>query len=228
MCDLMIKLIVFDLWQTLIPASIDFVHLHSLLSESEISVPEFISRYEKAVQLKKYKNFEELRKDFLKEFNQEDNELLESEFYEIYLNRFDKINFYPETKATLQKLKKQGYQLALLSNNESTHAKQIEDKLLFRDYFDFLCYSFEVGAIKPDKKMFLTVLNKLNVKPNEAIMVGDSLGSDVGGSASVGMHNCLIERKFSDKRFAPNIKPEFKITSLDELFKVLSDLNGSK
>ena len=221
----MIKLVIFDLWKTLIPATVDFVHLFSLLKEMKMERHEFIRRYEDAVQKKKYNTFEELKKDFFDYFKEYDNELLEQEMYELYNNRFDKIYFYPEVKKTLTKLKKQGYSLALMSNTESLRQKDLEEKLKLKEYFDFLGYSFEIGAIKPDKRTFETVLSHFDVTLDEVIMVGDSIRSDIGGAQSVGIHNCLVERSNIDKKYHPTIKPEFKITKLDNIFRVLGVLN---
>jgi len=220
----MIKLVIFDLWRTLIPATIDFTHLFSLIKQTDLSVSEFVRQYEDAVQKKNYASFEELHKDFLDYFKQEKTEILEQELYEIYFNRFDKIYYYPEVEKTLKKLKKEGYNLALLSNTESLRQKDLEEKLKLKEYFDFLGYSFEIGAIKPDKKMFNAVLSHFNVNPTDAIMVGDSLRSDVGGSQALRMHNCQIERDDMEKKFHPTIKPEFKITKLDEIFKILGEI----
>ena len=221
----MIKLVIFDLWRTLIPATIDFTHLFSLLKEMKMEPHEFVVEYEAAVQKKRYDNFEELRKDFFKYFKQYDNDLLEQELYEIYHNRFDKIYYYPEVEATLKKLKKEGYKLALMSNTESLRQKDLEKRLKLKEYFDFLGYSFEIGVIKPDKKTFKTVLSHFDFPPSEVLMVGDSLRSDIGGAQSMKLHNCLVEHDNIDKKYHPSIKPEFKITKLDELFKVLGVLN---
>ena len=224
----MIKLIIFDLWRTLIPATIDFVHLFSLIKQTSLTVPEFVHEYEEAVQKKKYKNFEELHADFLNHFKQEKTEILEQELYEIYYNRFDKIYFYPEVEKTLIKLKKEGYKIALMSNTESLRQKEMEEKLKFKEYFDYLGYSFEIGEIKPHPKTFKTVLSHFNLDPKETLMVGDSLRSDIGGSQEMRMHNCQIERDHMEKKFHPSIKPEFKITKLDEIFNVLGELDASK
>lgn len=221
----MIKLVVFDLWQTLIPATIDFVHLSSLLKKEKLTLSEFIPRYENAVQLKKYKKFEDLRKDFFKEFKEYDNKLLEEELYEIYFNRIDHIHFYPEVIKVLEKLRKDGYKLALLSNTENLLTEVLEDKLKLRSYFDLVVMSYETGAIKPDKKCFEYVLKKMKTNSSEALMVGDSLRSDIIGSKNVGMHNCLINRVgyVIDTAVA---KPEFEVKSLTELSRVLGVLNA--
>jgi len=220
----MIKVIVFDLWETLIPASIDFVHVASIARHEHISLEDFIVRYEKAVQLKKYKDFEALRKDFFKAFKQEDKEDLERELYEVFLNRFDKIHFYPQVESTLSKLKSKGYKLALLSNTESIHAEEIKKRLHFENYFDFIGFSFELHALKPAPKTFNAVLKKLKVKPSEALMIGNSLHSDIAGSKAVGMHSCWINRNERSPD-ARGVKPEFEIPSLNEIFKILGALN---
>ncbi|MCX6801407.1 MAG: HAD family hydrolase [Candidatus Diapherotrites archaeon] len=220
----MIKVVIFDLWNTLIPPTIDFVHLRFLLKKGSFDIDDFILRYERAVQLKKYGSFEELRRDFFVEFGEADNVLLEEALYEIYFNRFDKIYYFPDVENALKKIKKQGYKLALLSNTESFNMKEVEEKLHLKDYFDLLAYSFVVGDLKPSTKNFEFVMNHFGVKPNECLMVGDTPASDAGGAGAVGMHNCIIERKVriqSDH----GIKAEFRIKSLDEIFRILGELN---
>jgi len=218
----MIKAIVFDFWNTLALTTIDFVHLSALAKNEKLTLGDFIEKYELATHLKKYKNFEELRDDFLKAFKQYDNELLEKELYEVYFNRFDKIYFFPEVEKVLTKLKAQGYKLALLTNTESLHAEEIRKMLHLDDYFDVFAYSFDVRAVKPDPKAFEFALKKLKVKPSEAMMVGDSLRSDMAGSKAVGMHNCWINRKGKAKAFdLAKVKPEFEMDTLEDIFKVL-------
>ena len=221
----MIKAVVFDLWNTLIPTTIDFVHLSALAKHEHLSLPEFIGRYEQATHLKKYKNFKELRDDFFAAFKQFDNSLLEQELYEVYFNRFDKIYLFPDVEKTLSKLKAEGYRLALLSNTESLNMDKMVERLGFGNYFDVFAFSYEVKAIKPDPKAFKAALKMLKVKPNEALMVGDSLRSDMMGSKAVGMHNCLINRKGKVFDLA-DIRPDFEIKSLDEVFRVLGVLNA--
>jgi len=220
-----IKAVVFDFWRTLVPATIDFVHLESLLKKSNSNLDKFIPKYEGAVQLKKYSSFDQLRKDFFGAFKEENNNVLEQELYEIYVNRFDKINFFPDVVPCLSKLRSQGYKLGLLSNMESLGAKEAEEKLRLKEYFDALCYSYEIGVLKPDKKAFLYALKKLGVKPSEALMVGDSLRSDIAGAQGTGMHTCWLNRtgKIIDAAYA---KPEFEITSLDYIYRVLGVLNA--
>ena len=223
----MIKAVVFDLWRTLIPATVDFVHLSSLLKKQNLTLQEFTPRYEKATQLRKHRDFLDLRADFFKEFKEEDNEFLEQELYEVYTNRIDKIRFFSEVPKVLKKLRVDGYKVALLSNTEDLIAPVLEKNIKLSSYFDVFGVSYEIGALKPEKKAFEYVLKRLKVKPSEALMVGDSLRSDILGSKNAGMHNCLINRTGSIVDNA-NVKPEFTVKSLKELNKVLGVLNARK
>jgi len=220
----MIKVIIFDLWNTLIPTTINWPYLFSLVQKQNVCFDDYTSRYERATQLKEYKNFEELRKDFLKEFGP-DSKILEAELYEVFTHRLDNISFFPGVVSVLKKLRKSGYKLALLSNTENIAFDKIEKKLHISKYFDFLGLSYKIKAIKPDKKMFNSVLRNFDISPSEAIMIGDSLRSDIIGAKSVGMHNAWINRKGKSFDLAKTT-PEFELNTLKDIIKVVGELNG--
>lgn len=54
-------------------------------------------------------------------------------------------------------------------------------------YVDALVTSEEAGAEKPDARMFRLILDKLNVTPEEALFIGDSLEKDVLGARRTGI-----------------------------------------
>jgi 2-haloalkanoic acid dehalogenase type II len=223
----MIKVVAFDLWNTLIATTIDFPHLISLAKKDNLSLGEFIGKYENATHKKSFDSFEELKNAFFKEFNQTNNVLLEKELYEVYTNRIDKIIFFSDVKENLIKLKKQGYVLVLVSNVENLAFIEVNKVLNLEKYFNHFCLSYEVGAIKPDKRMFDCALKKTKVLPSEVIMVGDSLRSDIVGAQNSKMHNCWINRPKKSYDLA-KITPEFEIKTLDDIYSVLSELNGTK
>lgn len=224
-CDFVIKVIVFDLWNTLVPATIDWPHLISLTKKEHMNLGEFIGKYESATQTKRIDSYDDLRKSFFAAFDQFDNLLLEQELYEVFINRLDKIGFFPDVEHNLIKLKSQGYKLALLSNTENIAFEKVKEKTNLEKYFDFFCLSCDVGTIKPDKKMYDCVLKKGHVLPKEALMVGDSLRSDITGAQNSKMHACWLNRPKKSFDLA-NIKAEFEINTLDDIYRVLGVLNG--
>lgn len=102
-------------------------------------------------------------------------------------------SLFPETKATLEGLKKQGYILAVVSNWD-TSLKKVLDHFELVPYFDLIVGSQEAKVAKPDPKIFQIVLNKFSVKPHEVIHVGDTHEDDIVGATAAGIRPILIDR----------------------------------
>lgn len=105
---------------------------------------------------------------------------------------YPKFGPYPDAIHVLETLKERGYKIGLLSN--ATHASEssVEEYGLL-PYFDATVYSYDVGVLKPDTKMFHEVLDRLQIDPNEAMMVGDSQEKDIDGAHAVGMQTLRID-----------------------------------
>ncbi|MEI7961006.1 MAG: HAD family hydrolase [archaeon] len=223
----MIKAVVFDLWNTLVSDSLDFPKLISLLKQEHLSRKEFIEKYEKSVQLKRYKSFSEMHLDYLRAFNRTPSELAEKMLHEIYFKRANRIKIFSDVEDALSSLKIMNLKLALLSNTENIITDKIAKETNLFAHFDALCLSCDIGALKPSKKAYFCVLSKLKVKPSEVLMVGDSLRADIGGSKKAGLHNCLINRSGRILDYA-DVVPEFEIKSLKKVARVVGELNERK
>jgi len=70
------------------------------------------------------------------------------------------------------KILKRKYTLALFSNLDKNNDK-IYRKKGWYDYFDHLILSFELGLIKPSKKIFKIALKKLKLKSNNCLFIDD-------------------------------------------------------
>lgn len=79
----------------------------------------------------------------------------------------------------------------------------------------------EIRCEKPDKKAFLTVLNKLKTIPEEAAMVGDNLENDIIPARALGMKAILIDRENKIPAEIAQDPTIVKITSLKELKSLL-------
>jgi putative hydrolase of the HAD superfamily len=62
-------------------------------------------------------------------------------------------------------------------------------------HLKYIVCSEEVGIEKPDEKMFLRALEKLNLKPDEVIMVGDAYEKDIVGVENLGIKSYHVELK---------------------------------
>lgn len=99
----------------------------------------------------------------------------------------------PDTPGYLESLQKQGYFLGVISNSVGTLEAQLQNMAL-RDYFHAVVDSAIVGVEKPHPEIFQLALASAKAEPQEAVFVGDTLATDVGGAQLAGLHGVLIDR----------------------------------
>lgn len=96
----------------------------------------------------------------------------------------------------LRQLKKQ-YGIYMLSNTNpimwhSRIAEEFRQEGMEReDYFDGIVTSFEALSIKPDAKIFHTVVEKLGIKPEETLFLDDSQ-KNLDAASALGFHTLLV------------------------------------
>ena len=100
-------------------------------------------------------------------------------------------SLYDDTLSTLNTLKARGFSLGIVTNRHWGGASFQEDLYIMGIYpvIDpkHIAVSIDVGLRKPNPELFLHTLRALNAVPEEAVMVGDSIGADVGGAKRLGM-----------------------------------------
>jgi putative hydrolase of the HAD superfamily len=101
---------------------------------------------------------------------------------------------YEDTVPCLDRLRRSGRRLAVLSNFDS----RLDDLLAglgIARYFETVTLSWRTGVAKPDAGIFRAGLEAMEVKPERALHVGDSPVDDVAGATAAGMQAVLIDRK---------------------------------
>lgn len=86
-------------------------------------------------------------------------------------------------------------------------------------YISEIIVSEEVGINKPNPQIFNVLLNKLSLKSNQVIMIGDSLEKDIQGAKNANIKTIWYNpnKKVNDTQIIPN----YQITDLLELKEVL-------
>ncbi len=77
-----------------------------------------------------------------------------------------------------------------------------------------------VGCVKPDPRIFQAALTGLNVRPEQAVFVGDSLPRDMAGAKGMGMPHIWLTPKTSGGE-GPCCPGDRVIHALEELREVL-------
>lgn len=98
----------------------------------------------------------------------------------------------PGVVSALSRLRERGVRLAVVSNSEGTVEALLRD-IGMAAFFDVIVDSWHVGFVKPDPRIFAYTLEKLDVGPADAMMIGDSLRADVGGAEAAGVRAALLD-----------------------------------
>ena len=61
-------------------------------------------------------------------------------------------------------------------------------------FFPVVVVSAEIGSGKPESPMFRSALDRLGVRADEAVVVGDSVERDIAGAVGVGIVSVLVDR----------------------------------
>ncbi len=107
--------------------------------------------------------------------------------------------WYPETHATMDRLREKGYKLGLISN--IGWPVPISMRKEMDEMFDVVTYSLTHGMRKPHQAIFHDTLNQLGIRPRESVHVGDDYGADIVGAKNAGMHAIHVQRE--EKQPAP-------------------------
>ena len=89
-------------------------------------------------------------------------------------------------------------------------------------FFEIIFVSQEVGADKPDIAYFERVFARIEgFRKERAIIVGDSLTSDIQGGVNAGIRTCWVNPKGKP---VTNIAPDYQIESIAQLEALLETL----
>lgn len=112
------------------------------------------------------------------------------------------------------------YKVCVVSNSWEIQQKTRLVKAGLTDYVDSYFCALDIGYNKPDKRFYDWAFERLHgLKPDQTIIIGDSLNADISGGLEYGMHTCW----FAHRNPVPSntIRPEFTVHSLLEIKNIL-------
>lgn len=108
-----------------------------------------------------------------------------SELYERFATP-DVWRIYDDVVPALEKLRQRGIKLGVISNWDE-RLRPLLGRLKLDGFFDPIVVSGEVGAHKPDPQIFSNAVQKLQLRAELVLHVGDSLNEDVEGARKAGL-----------------------------------------
>ncbi|RPJ40556.1 MAG: HAD family hydrolase [Chloroflexi bacterium] len=143
-----------------------------------------------------------------------------------------KASLIPGAAETIRTLKGMGYPLALVADGPAGTFYNVLGHYGLLPLFDALAISGLVGVEKPDPRMFLYALEKLNIPPaayGQVLMVGNHLARDIKGANQLGLLSVWLD--WAPRRTKipadPSEQPCYTIKTPLELLALVSTLETS-
>lgn len=128
--------------------------------------------------------------------------------------------FLPGAEEAVKRLH-QKYRLFLVSNGTATvqHGRMTSARLY--PWFEKVFVSQEVGFNKPSPEYFSRVFAQIDgFDPKKAMIVGDSITSDIQGGINAGIATCWVNPDHKQ----PTVQPDHQIEALSQLEALLEKL----
>ncbi len=140
---------------------------------------------------------------------------------------------YPHCQLVLNRLLKQGYKLAVVSDAPRFEAWLRLTALGLQHTFDLVLTFDDTGAHKPDPKPFRMALEQMGVPPERAVIMGDWRERDILGGRNAGLHTVYARygdqySKYATKSDEPTPEPDFVAEDMMQLLEILDKLNAGK
>lgn len=137
-------------------------------------------------------------------------ELLESKPYELY----------PDASEAVVNAKENGFKTAIVTTIAHFQFKKAVKPV--RKYLDFIMTGYEARCDKSNPKMYQKILEILNVKPHEAVMIGDSVQLDILLPKRLGINTMLLDR---EREILESPHADATINDLGEAIEVIKEWN---
>ncbi len=111
------------------------------------------------------------------------------------------------------------YPLALVTNGSPCLQREKIKGSGIGHYFDSITISGDLYTRKPEKEVFHAALDGVNAQPHEAVMIGNSLDSDILGANQLGIYSIWLNR--DNQPNDTGIIPDAEIRSLSEIYPII-------
>lgn len=92
----------------------------------------------------------------------------------------------------VKEVRDKGYKTLICTNNFPARINELQKRFKFLDNFDAKAISYEVGATKPDKKIFQELVKQSGVKPEEIVFADDN-NDNLEGAKELGIQSFFYE-----------------------------------
>ena len=171
------------------------------------------------------------RRALVGQLDGEPDEALFKKAYPIFLdlyaeNTSKRSCLYPGVEEGLAYLEKEGYKLGCVTNKASQFTIPLLKDLGAHDHFEIIICGDTLEKKKPDPMPLLHAADFFGVKPENAMMLGDSI-SDVKASRAAGFQIVCMSYGYNHGDDIRDANPDAVIDSMAELPEILGNATKS-
>lgn len=210
-----VKTILFDLDGTLLDTNRMIIeswkHTHRQLKQIEKDEAEIIATFG-----------EPLKQTLASEFPDVPVEKSAKIYREFQAGRFfEMLDIFPGIPEMLEALKTKGYQMGVVTSRLKESSIRGLQKYDLLPYFDGIVTADDCDKHKPDPEPILKALEMLGAKPEETVMVGDSI-FDIGCAQNAGTRSVYVAWSITQPDFAGDVKPDYIAHSAREIVDIIA------
>ena len=148
---------------------------------------------------------------------------LAEEIADVYSEkRQQAITLFPNSIATLEKLKTTDIKLALVTNGAKKYQQEKIKRFHLAKFFDLILIEGVLGYGKPQKEIYLQAIDQLKLPPEEMWFVGDNLLWDVQMPQKFNMVGIWNNYDYLPEPYLKEVQPDYIINEIAELLPVFN------
>ncbi|SRR5579883_298611 len=125
------------------------------------------------------------------------------------------VALFVDTIPVLEELKRRGLKIAAITTRSLRTSLRSLEATGIAKYFDLVLSAEDVSNVKPHPEPILKALDALELKPEQAVMVGDT-SADIEAGKNAGVKTIAALYGFAGNRLL-SLKPDYAIKELKEL-----------
>ncbi|MCK4380183.1 MAG: HAD-IA family hydrolase, partial [Candidatus Lokiarchaeota archaeon] len=111
--------------------------------------------------------------------------------------------------------------LAILTNNKSQYAEEVLEKFNLSNYFSTIVGFNDVSEVKPNPEGILKILDKWNLKPEDAIFIGD-MTTDIEAGKAANVTMICVASGLAQKETLKKHQPNILVDNTEQLIKLFN------
>ena len=133
--------------------------------------------------------------------------------------REERVRPFPGAIETLGKLQEADVRMALITNGSATSQRGKIDRFDLGRFFDYILVEEEFGVGKPDERVYLEALARLDALPSDSWMIGDNLEWEVAAPQRLGIFAVWNDYRGRGVPEGSKVRPDRVVGSLRDLLQ---------